>query len=269
MLVPKVVHVRSIEHHTKEIFTLRLAHPDGSEHLPFAPGQFNMLYLFGCGEAAISISGDASKGEGLVHTIHAVGTVTNGLQQLKEGDQIGLRGPFGSTWPLDWKGHDIVVIAGGLGLPPLRPVLLHSAQNKGEYGQISLLYGARTPNDFLFQDDLKRWETEGFNVALTVDSQTPEWTGNIGVVTRLIPNHLNAERETAIYICGPEVMIRAALKALPEWVDPEKVFVSMERNMQCGVGFCGHCQFGPYFLCKDGPVFSYAQLNHWLPVHEL
>lgn len=270
MMVPELVRIESIEHHTDDVFTLVLSHEKKGQRYPFLPGQFNMLYLHGFGEVAISICGDAQKDEGLVHTIQAVGNVTNGMQKLKVGDELGVRGPFGTNWPLQKKGVDVLLIAGGLGLPSLRPALLHFEAHLKDYNRISLLYGARSCDRFLYADDLSRWKKKGIEIKMTVDRGKPSWKGDVGVVTTLLPDQLKRPKETVAFICGPEVMIRASVEALKQrGVESDTIYISMERNMQCGVGFCGHCQFGPYFLCKDGPVFSYSQLQHWFDVHEL
>ena len=270
MLVPELVHVKSIVHNNEDVFTLVLSKEKGGKELPFLPGQFNMLYLFGFGEVAISICGDPALNEGLVHTIHSVGNVTEGLQKLKVGDELGVRGPFGTHWSLEKKGCDVLVIAGGLGMPPLRPAMLHLEAYRQDYKKITLLYGTRTPYQILYGDDLRRWEEMGIDVCVTVDQGDNSWNGQMGVVTQLIPSHLRHPANTLVLICGPEVMIHSAIKVLLQSaIDPSMVYLSMERNMQCGVGFCGHCQFGPYFLCKDGPVFSYAQIKQWFPIHEL
>ena len=270
MLIPELVHVKSIEHNTEDVFTLALSKEKEGEERSFLPGQFNMLYLYGFGEVAISISGDPARNEGLVHTIRAVGSVTEGLQRLKVGDELGVRGPFGTHWPFDKKGCDVLLIAGGVGMPPLRPAMLHLDSHRQDYNKITLLYGARTPQQILYGDDLRRWEEAGIDVSVTIDQGDETWNGQIGVVTQFIHSHLPHPENTLILICGPEIMIRYAIQELLQSaVDPGMVYLSMERNMQCGVGFCGHCQYGPYFLCKDGPVFSYEQIKQWLPIHEL
>lgn len=223
-----------------------------------------MLYLFGVGEVAISISGDPADQENLVHTIRAVGTVTRPMQQLKRGAVLGVRGPFGNPWPVEEaKGNDVVIVAGGLGLAPLRPVLYYLLAHREDYGRIVLLYGARTPQDLLYQRSLDQWrERSGIEVASTVDAAATNWQGNVGVVTTLISKaHFDPVHTTAM-ICGPEVMMRYVMLELRKrGVSTENIFISMERNMKCAVGFCGHCQFGPTFVCKDGPVFRYDRIQ--------
>lgn len=229
-----------------------------------------MLYLYGHGEIPISICGDPANRNEYVHTIRAVGSVTKVMQRLKKGDEIGVRGPFGSHWPLDKNNCDVLVIAGGIGLPPLRPAIAHFTANRDQYKKVTLLYGARTPLDIVYKDDLKKWESQGIDVRVSVDRADESWRGQVGVVTGMVHEHLSSPENTLAYICGPEIMIKFALHELMRVkIGKRDIYVSMERNMQCAVGFCGHCQFGPYFLCKDGPVFSYEQIEMWLTIKEL
>jgi NAD(P)H-flavin reductase len=267
MLIPSIYQVRGITHETADVFTLTLT---GKEKMLFRPGQFNMLYHFGYGEVAISIAGDPTNQDDLVHTIKAVGSVTNQMQKLKIGDEIGVRGPFGSQWPLSQTGCDVLVITGGIGLAPLRPALLHLLANRDKYQNITLLFGARHPSDIIYKSDLENWEKQGIKVEISVDHADMDWRGQVGVVTYMIKKNIRDPKNTLVFICGPEIMIKFAVQELlGAAVEEAKIFISMERNMQCAVGFCGHCQYGPYFLCKDGPVFSYQQLKHWLMIKEL
>jgi NAD(P)H-flavin reductase len=255
-----------------DVCTVELSPPDGAAAFPFAPGQFNMLYLFGQGDVAISISGDPSQQDRLVHTIRAVGSITRNLTRLKAGGEIGVRGPFGAPWPVEVaRGRDVVIVAGGLGLAPLRPVLYHLASRRSSYGRIALLYGTRTPRDRLFVQQLDQWKRQhDWQVDVTVDAASSDWTGNVGVVTTLISTARVAPADAVAFICGPEVMMRFSARALlARGMTEDQIFVSMERNMKCGVGFCGHCQLGPAFICKDGPVFRYDRLAPWLGVREL
>jgi NAD(P)H-flavin reductase len=270
MLVPELYQVKSIRHDTSDVFTLTLEKQNSEPAPPFLPGQFNMLYHFGFGEVAISISGNPDLSEGSAHTLRAVGSTTNAMQNLKPGDEIGVRGPFGTHWPMDKKGCDVLIIAGGLGICPLRPLLCHMTQNMQQYKSITLLYGAKTPQDILYKKDLENWKELGLNVRVTVDKADENWQGDVGVVTHLIKSHLPHPENTLILICGPEIMMQFAIKELvTEPINDAMVYLSLERNMQCGVGFCGHCQFGPYFVCKDGPVFSYSQIKDLFPIEEL
>ena len=260
-LLPSACRVRQSLRETGDTFTLVLDPPGGG--LPFEPGQFNMLYLPGAGEAPISISGDPATPELLVHTIRAVGGVTRGLQRLAAGDCVGVRGPYGSGWPVGLaQGHDVVIVAGGIGLAPLRPAVRHVLLHRGQYGRLVLLYGARTPRDILYARELREWRGRfDFDVEVTVDRATPEWQGSVGVVTRLIERAPFDPSAAVAFLCGPEIMMRFAIETLQRrGLGDDSLFASLERHMQCGFGLCGHCQFGPFFVCKDGPVFRYDQI---------
>jgi NAD(P)H-flavin reductase len=251
------------ENFNTRTFTLQILDEYARELFRFVPGQFNMLYVPGVGEAAISISSDATQPQKLEHTIRMVGSVTRAMMRLGEGGIIGLRGPFGRGWPLQQlEGSDVVIVGGGIGLAPLRPVIYHILRNRARFGRIVLLYGCRTPNDRLYADQLEQWTAhEKIDVLVTVDNATPGWVGPVGVVMKLLQRiKVNADR-TSVLVCGPRILNRvAAYQFLQLHVPPEQVFVSLERNMHCGFGRCGHCQYGPKFICKDGPVFSFAEI---------
>jgi NAD(P)H-flavin reductase len=269
---PEPFEVRHVTRETGDTFTLTLAPLAGPRFRPFAPGQFNMLYVFGVGEVPISISGDPARPELLVHTIRAVGATTRALQKLEKGDWVGIRGPFGTAWPVDEAhGQDVVLVAGGIGLAPLRPALYHVLLHRALYGRVVLLYGARTPRDMLFPKELRDWRGRfDLNVDVTVDRATMEWQGAVGVVTKLVQRSPFDPENATAFICGPEVMIRFAALALQGRGMPEaSIFVSMERNMKCAVGVCGHCQFGPHFVCKDGPVFRYDRIQPFFGLREV
>lgn len=270
MLTPHIYQVEEICHETADVFTLTLAKKNSREPLSFLPGQFNMLYHFGYGEVAISISNDPYQSYPLRHTIRAVGSVTKRMQELKPGEEIGVRGPYGSHWPLIKKNCDILVIAGGIGLAPLTPLLFECARQRDKYQKVTLLYGSRSPEDIIFDAHLNNWREQGIDIELTVDRADVDWKGRVGVVTKMIKERIKDPNNTLVFICGPEIMIKFAIhELLGAQVDKNHIFASLERNMQCAVGFCGRCQYGPYFLCKDGPVFSYKQLEHWLMIREL
>jgi NAD(P)H-flavin reductase len=238
----------------------------------FSPGQFNMLYVFGIGEVPISISGDPSAPSQLTHTTRAVGTVTRAMRKVKAGEVIGVRGPFGAGWPIaEAKGRDVVLVAGGLGLAPLRPALYHVLTHRADYGRVILLYGTRTPQDVLFRPELRRWEKRrDLEVHVTVDRAVGEWRGNVGVVTTLISRAPLNTKNTVAFVCGPEVMMRfTVLELRRRGVPTERIYLSLERNMRCAVGFCGHCQYGPTFICKDGPVFCHNRVKPFLNIREL
>lgn len=255
-----------------DTFTLELVPPAGEALARFKPGQFNMLYVFGVGEVPISISGDPDQTSTLVHTTREVGAVTRAMRRLRIGDAIGVRGPYGTSWPVEAsEGRDVVLIAGGIGLPPLRPALYHLLARRERYGRVVLLYGARTPEDLLFRDELTAWRAQlDLEVHVTVDRATGSWRGNVGVVTPIVRRAPIDPRRTVAMICGPEVMIRYACQELARrGVSPQDTFVSLERNMKCAVGLCGHCQLGPHLVCRDGPVFPYDQVERLLETGEV
>jgi NAD(P)H-flavin reductase len=270
-MLPRLYTVQRRRRETHDTFTLELTARDDTT-MPYAAGQFNMLYVFGVGEVPISISGDPTRPGTLVHTTRAVGTVTRALRGLKRGQSVGVRGPFGSHWPLtEAVGKDVVLVAGGIGLAPLRPVLYHLLARRQQYGKLVLLYGTRTPEDLLYRRQLEQWRARfDIDVLVTVDHATGSWRGNVGVVTRLIAHARFDPSDSLAMICGPEVMMRFTITELVErGLGAEQIYVSMERNMKCAVGFCGHCQFGPTFVCKDGPVMRYDRLVHWIGVREV
>jgi len=249
---------------TDDTFTVSLKPESGSGEFPFAPGQFNMLYVFGAGEVPISISGDPGRTETCVHTIRAVGPETALLKNLPQGAAIGLRGPFGMPWPVSQaEGKDVLVIAGGIGLAPLRPVIYHVLNHRERFRRLAVLYGARTPKDMLFREELARWaEHKGVQVEVTVDSAESGWNGHMGVVPKLIPGAEFDPLHAVAMVCGPEIMMRYTVTELEKaGLSDDRIFLSMERNMKCAVGLCGHCQYGGDFICKDGPVFSYDRLR--------
>ena len=271
-MVPRVARVLRRRRDLKDVATLDLEMADGSA-FEFAAGQFNMLTVFGVGEAAISISGDPAKpGGGLVHTIRDVSAVSGSLTRLGPGDSLGLRGPFGNGWPLaEAKGCDVVILAGGLGLAPLRPVIYSLIANRRDYGKIALLYGARGPGEILYRSELEQWRRLlDIEVLVTVDHADDDWHGSVGVVTTLIPRADFDPEHTLALICGPEVLMRFGGAALRDrGVSAGSIYVSMERSMKCAVGLCGHCQVGPIFVCRDGPVFRSDRAAPLMAVKEL
>ncbi|HVO41105.1 MAG TPA: FAD/NAD(P)-binding protein, partial [Aggregatilineales bacterium] len=246
-MVPVPYRVQRVRHETSDTFTLELC-PDNSAHIPpFAAGQFNMLYVFGVGEIPISISGDPDRRSALVHTTRAVGAVTNAMSSLKPKDVLAVRGPFGSGWPVkEALGMDVVIVAGGIGLAPLRPAMYQILARREEFGHVVLLYGARTPSDILFRRELEQWRAHfDLEVYVTVDRATASWHGSVGVVTRLIPKAPFEPGNTIALVCGPEAMMRfTTLELEKRGVPTKKIFVSLERNMKCAIGLCGHCQMG-------------------------
>jgi NAD(P)H-flavin reductase len=271
-MVPRIGRVRRRFRDGPQVFTLEIEGQEPDAAAAFLPGQFNMLTAFGVGEVPISMSGDPSKQNHLVHTVRAVGPVSAALTQLGPGDVIGVRGPFGSGWPMaQAAGCDVVVVAGGLGLAPLRPVLYQLLARRSLYGQIALLYGARSPGEILFRRELEAWRRRlDIGIEVTVDHAAGDWHGHVGVVTRLIPRASFDPLHAIAFVCGPEVMMRFAIAALREAdIRDEAIYLSMERNMKCATGFCGHCQFGTVFVCRDGPVFRYDRLRDLLGIKEI
>jgi NAD(P)H-flavin reductase len=273
--IPYPYRVTSRREDTEDTVTLTLEHP-GPVLPPFAAGQFAMLTAFGIGEVPISLSGQEEPTNGggprLVHTLRAVGAVTRALHAARPGDVIGVRGPFGVGWDVESAaGHDIVVMAGGIGLAPLRPVIRSVLADRSRYGRLTVLVGARTPADLLYPDELERWgRVDGVQVSITVDRPDEGWRGEVGVVTTLVPQAVFRPERSVAFVCGPEVMMRFAAQALlARGVPPGQVRVSVERNMRCGVGWCGHCQLGPLLVCRDGPVVGYDRAAPLMSVREL
>lgn len=270
-MLPEPWTVQSVARETNDTFTLSLQ-PTNGDSGEFQPGQYSMLWVFGVGELPISISGDPTVTGKLTYTVRSVGQATRALVSREAGQQVGVRGPFGKGWPIDVaKGNDVVIVAGGIGLAPLRPVIYHVLRHRDEYGRLVILYGARSPRDILFRKELVSWDKQrDTNVLSTVDHAGISWRGHVGVVTTLFKFlRLQPTRTTAM-ICGPEIMMRMVARELVHrGVSGENVYLSMERNMKCGVGFCGHCQWGPHFICKDGPVFSYRRIAPLMDKHEL
>lgn len=266
--LPRPLRIAGVRQEIARVFTLEFETPEG---FAFQPGQFNMLYAHGAGEVPISIAGDAAEPERLVHTIRAVGNVTGVMERLSAGDTVGLRGPYGTAWPMDAaRGCDLLFVAGGLGLAPLRPAILHALRHRDAYGRITVLYGARAPDDMLYQAELARWRGRfDLRVEAIVDRAGRDWRGPVGVVTRLLDT-TPVEPDDVVMMCGPEVMMRFVARALVQrGLPPEALWVSLERSMKCGVGLCGHCQFAGSFVCKDGPVYRYDRVAPLLAVREV
>ncbi|MCA9178042.1 MAG: FAD/NAD(P)-binding protein [Planctomycetales bacterium] len=277
--------IRAIRHEIPGVSTydLELLNPADREQYRFLPGQFNMLYLPGAGEIAISISQDPgeltasppSSGQRstqfLAHTVRIAGAVTHTLSTLGVGGTLGLRGPYGVGWPLaECEGRDVVIVAGGIGLAPLRPMICQLLRERERYRNLYLLYGARSPDTILYAAELERWQRRGLNVYTTVDRSSDGWKGNVGVVTVLLERLKFESSRATVVCCGPEVMMRfTAATCLRIGVPTTDIWVSMERNMQCAAGFCGHCQLGPEFVCKDGPVFRLDRIAPWMDVEGL
>jgi NAD(P)H-flavin reductase len=271
-MLPYWAEIIDIENEAPGVNTywLKLDDSKAQKNYTFKPGQFNMLAIPGYGEAAISISSNPANKEAIGHTIRLTGNVTNAIDRLGVGGKLGLRGPFGSAWPLDkLKGRDIYIAAGGIGLPPLRPAIYHIMENREDYGKVVVIYGARTPEDLQFTDEYESWEAKDIEMMVCVDSCDDTWTGLVGVVPMLFYSLRIDPKKGALLTCGPEIMIHfAAYEAIARRVPRKRIFVSLEKNMICGFGSCGHCQLGPYYVCKDGPVFSYKKIGPYLEVED-
>jgi NAD(P)H-flavin reductase len=273
-MVPTLASIVAVteESSNTRTYTLRIDDPELRSRYRFRPGQFNMLYLFGIGEAAISISSDPAQRDSLAHTIRHCGSVTFGIGRMRIGEKLGLRGPFGSSWPLErCEGRDLLLVAGGIGLAPLRPAIYQILANRPRYGRVVLIYGGRAPKDLLFQGELETWSDHpGIDALVTVDYPMEEWAGPVGAVTNLLKRVRLRGQNTSVLVCGPRIMNRfVAFQLLRLQVPTDHLFVSLERNMRCGVGRCGHCQYGPKFVCKDGPVLSYRDLQSFFAKEEI
>lgn len=242
-------------------YELEFEEPAQAAAYRFAPGQFNMLYLPGIGEAAISISSDPARTATLAHTVRAVGNVTDALARLGAGDQVFLRGPFGTPWPVErMSGRDVVIVAGGLGLASQRAAILHLAR-PGGCRRLTVLHGAKRPDGLLYTAEYDAWRAAGADVGTIVDEAEPGWPGPRGLVTTLVPAAIRDPAATTLFCCGPDpMMIGVAEAALAAGVAAADVFLSLERNMACAVAHCGLCQFGPLFVCRDGPVLTYDRI---------
>jgi NAD(P)H-flavin reductase len=268
-MVPRPFLVRERVQETADTWTLTLE-PVAGEASPVAPGQFMMVYAFGIGEVPISASRTPNSDGALGLTVRSVGAVTDAICRCEPGQSLGLRGPFGNSWPVDAAhGADVLVVAGGIGLAPLRPVVLSTVARRKDYGTVVLLYGARTPADLLYAREFEEWRRE-ISVEMTVDAAEGDWLGRVGVVSKLIARAAIRLDQTTAFVCGPEIMMRFTVDALrARGIAPERIHLSMERHMDCGVGLCGHCQLGPTLICRDGPVYSSAQLAPLLAVRQL
>ena len=256
---------------TYDTVTLLLRPVDDPIQVP-RPGQFTMLYAYGVGEVPVSVSGiGEAPGQVLVQTIRAVGAVTRALCAATPGVMIGVRGPFGTDWQVSGAGgRDLLIMAGGIGLAPVRPVVLAALADRARYGRVVLLVGARSPGDLAFAREFDVWRRRGAHVQITVDHGDANWYGRVGLVTGLIQDAIAYPARTTAFICGPEIMIRMSAQALVDaGIPATDIRVSLERNMRCGVALCGHCQLGPLLVCRDGPVVSYAEAAPLLAKREL
>lgn len=262
----KIIDIVDETHDTKT-FHLTFADPEQQEDFFFNPGQFNMVTVFGIGEAPISISSHHNIHDSFEHTVRKVGNVTKAMFRLKTGDYLRLRGPYGTGWPVEQaKGKDVLIVAGGIGLAPLRPVIYSLINNRKDYGKIEILYGARTPLDALFTKQWEQWNAKKDVIFRPTVDGVPdgiEWEHGVGLVTTLFDSMNSQPKNTLVMTCGPEIMMKFVVQGLlQKGFDSQDIFLSLERRMNCGISKCGFCQIGPKFVCQDGPVFSYYELQN-------
>ena len=261
--LPAEAEILDVKKQTPDTKTFRMAFRDKrrQREFEFKPGQFNVVGVFGVGEAPFSLCSDRFDKSAFEHTIRNVGMVTGFLDRLKKGETVFVRGPYGNGWPIEEaREKNVLIVAGGIGLPPLRPVLYHIMKQRKEFGKVEILYGARTPGDLIFTDEFEDFRKIG-DFSLTVDAvpQGVEWKHNVGVVTTLFDRMGSKPKDTVVMTCGPEIMMHfVVLGLLKLGFEAGQIYVSMERRMKCGIGKCGHCQIGPKFVCKDGPIFRYS-----------
>ena len=244
--------------------TVRLSNSQLAGNYKFQPGQFNMLYLYGVGEIPVSIASDPASPDTLTHTIRDVGRVSHGFAQLTAGDCIGLRGPYGRGWPLQAvRGENVIIITGGLGCAPVVPVIDYVTRRHQDYGRLIIMQGVKHSDDLIWRKRYEVWDAHPeTQVLLAADVAGKHWYGIEGPVTKLFDQAQLPAKNSVAFLCGPEPMIRACVQRLcEEGIPADKIWLSMERNMQCAIGQCGHCQFGSKFVCKDGPVFCYADIQ--------
>jgi sulfhydrogenase subunit gamma (sulfur reductase) len=266
MLNPYHLHTAEIVEKIEEAeriytFRLRLADPAVRREYRFAPGQFNMVYAFGVGEVAISVVSDPDEPDRLDHTIRIVGRVTGAIERLGPGDAVGIRGPFGRGWPLEAaQGRDVVIATGGLGCAPVAGAVVYIVRRRSRYGAVRILHGVKKPGELLYRERFEAWRRQpDTEVHLASDEPGRAWRHHVGVVTELFERVALDPARAVVMMCGPEVMMRAR-----RGIAPAAIHVALERHMQCGIGLCGHCQMGPFFVCKDGPVMRYDQVRPWL-----
>ena len=263
--IPLKARVISIADETPDVKTIELQLVDGNGTcLPYLPGNFLEVSSFGVGEAPFCISSSPTKTGAFDITVRAVGSVTNELHKLKTNDIVGIRGPLGNNFPYSTvQGHDILFIGGGIGLPPLRSLINYMLDNRGDYGDITILYGARTPSDRVYKRELAQWaERDDILFLDTVDVGDNSWRGRVGVVTTLFDEiNVNPQKTTA-FTCGPPIMIKFVIQGLLKMgFQPDKIVTTLERYMKCGIGKCGHCAIGHKYICTDGPVFTFAEIQ--------
>ncbi|MBK8275265.1 MAG: FAD/NAD(P)-binding protein [Nitrospira sp.] len=272
MINPYLIHPATIMERIREAdsihtYRLRLNDEETRRNFRFTAGQFNMVYLFGVGEVAISIVSDPEEPERLDHTIRSVGRVTSAIAQLQAGETLGIRGPFGQGWPLHAaRGHDVVIVTGGLGCAPVMGAIEYIFRRRLHYGSVKIIHGVKSPRDLVFHERFEAWSKRpDTEVLLASDRPDKTWRYHVGVVTELFERVSIDPPKTMVLMCGPEIMMRLGVPILMRrGIPATAIYVSLERHMECGVGLCGHCQMGPYFLCKEGPVMRYDLIEPWL-----
>ncbi len=268
---PARVTGRRVETESIYTVTLELVDPEARRGYRFRAGQFNMLYAFGVGEVPISIVSDPDEPHVLEHTIRLAGRITGVMTRWKIGDVVGVRGPYGNGWPVEAAiGRDIVIVTGGLGCAPVVGVINYVFRRRDQYGDVHIIHGVKRPNDLLYRDRFDAWRrAPRTKVYLTTDRPDKSWHYRVGVVTDLF-DELDVASSAIVMMCGPEVMMRYAARALQDkGIGDDAIYLSMERRMECGVGLCGHCQYREYFVCKDGPIFSYRTVKSLFGVSSL
>ncbi|MFQ5901685.1 MAG: FAD/NAD(P)-binding protein [Thermodesulfobacteriota bacterium] len=264
--LPEIATIKEIINETPNIKSLRIVLNDADKmkKLKFEPGQVAQLSVFGAGESTFVINSLNSCKEYMQFSIMKAGENTSAIHELSEGDRIGFRGPLGSSFPYeDMKGRDIVFIAGGLGMAPLRPLLLYMLEKREDYGKIKLIYGAKTPDDLCFKLEIKEWQRkEEIEIVLTIDTPAPGWEYRVGFVPTVLAEEAPTPDNSIAVTCGPPIMIKFVLQSLEKLgFKDEQVYTTLERRMKCGIGICGRCNIGPTYVCLDGPVFNLTQLK--------
>ncbi len=269
MLAPRVHEVLEVIPEIPGVITLRGAPVDGDPP-PFLPAQVSMVGAFGVGEAAISISSPVTESAFQEWTIRRAGAITSALTTLRPGEQFWTRGPFGRPWDLDLAGRDVVIVAGGIGLAPLRSAVYAVLDRIAAFRSVTLVVGARTSSQFLFAAQYDEWGDAGIDVRLTIDRPEPGWHAAVGFVHQCVSELDLVAADTSVLLCGPDIMMRLTADVLVDrGVDPDQIQLTLERNMQCGNGLCGHCQLGPLLVCRDGPVVRYPVVRAAMAVEEL
>jgi sulfhydrogenase subunit gamma (sulfur reductase) len=264
--LPRKATIKSMRPETGDVITFQVSidDTDGASPFEYKSGQFAEVSLFGVGEAPISITSSPTRPETIEFSIRRVGQLTNALHELNVGDKIGIRGPFGNFFPLDeLEGHNLLIIGGGIGLAPMRSVILNVFDNRSKYGKIDIIYGARSPQDLVYKSEYEEWQkVENTKLHLTVDQGDEEWKGNVGLVPTFLKEINPSPENTTGITCGPPIMIKFVIEALHELgFSSERIITTMERRMKCGVGKCGRCNIGNKYVCLDGPVFTLEQLE--------